>query len=271
MNSYNEQRWQDNYLQAKTFFETHGHFPSQKEDRRLYVWARQWWLGGGAGHYPDKARLLSDIGFACQTIKDYHDSLWLKNYHEAEAFYKKHGHFPTMKENSKLRSWVRAWWHCSARHNPQKAEMLRAIGYCYQSVEEHSDMLWYECYDKAKAFFQSNGRFPKKGEGGSLRNWATRWWRKSAADNPDKAYLLTSIGFTYQSVDEINEQKWTANYGAVLSFFRQHGHFPTRAEDMKLRLWADGWWRGTYLKNPQLHEKKAQLLKDAGFRYRGMD
>ena len=55
-----------NYLQCKAFFEVHGHFPKQKENKRLYGWAYQWWKNVYLKNpelYQDKADMLISIGF----------------------------------------------------------------------------------------------------------------------------------------------------------------------------------------------------------------
>lgn len=34
-------------------------------------------------------------------------------------------------------------------------------------------------------------------------------------------------------------------------------------------MWTMGWWKNTYLKNPELHQEKADMLLAIGFEYKG--
>lgn len=196
---YNEEHWMSRYREVVSYVERNGNFPRQKDNTRLYQWAAHWWRNTylqNPGQNNDKAQMLMDIGFKYRSGKELHDNMWMKNFNEAKAFYDEHGHFPTMRENKRLRSWVRVWWNSSADKHPDKVALLKTIGYVYETVEEHSEKLWMNCYERARVFFDKHGRFPRKGEGGNLRNWAVRWWRKSAQTQPEKAEMLGAIGFS---------------------------------------------------------------------------
>ena len=330
--------WDANYAEAKAFFDKNGHFPTQKENVRLCSWAWNWWYRGGPDKSPEKARLLEEIGFIFQTVEEYYDKKWWKNYAEAKAFFEEHGHFPTKKENVRLYSWARNWWKRTYLKNPElhqeKADMLTAIGFTYNSNDEiwiknyaeaktffdkyghfptekrvwarewwrntylkspkehqvkanmliaigfifrvrdvRNDELWMKIFEECKAFFEEHGDFPTQKENVRLCSWAWNWWKRTYLKNTElhqeKADMLTAIGYEYKTVDEINDGKWLECYKEAKAFFEEHGHFPTKKENVRLYRWAWRWWKDTYLKNPGLHQEKLDMLKNIGFEYKG--
>jgi len=68
----NEDVWMTNYLEAKAFFDKHGHFPTFSEIEKSKKWARQWWnniyLKNPAEHQ-QKAEMLLSIGFEFKDMK----------------------------------------------------------------------------------------------------------------------------------------------------------------------------------------------------------
>lgn len=270
-NRFNEERWMSNYSEALQYYKDTGGFPLQKDNLKLHQWASYWWRNVYLKNpelHQNKADMLTDIGFDYKSGSERCDLIWMKNYEEAKAFFDENGHFPTIRENKRIRSWVRTWWNTSADRHPDKVKLLQSIGYSYETVEQHSEKLWSECYEKAKTFFEQQGRFPKKGEGGNLRNWATRWWRKSAGIQPQKAKMLRDIGFSYMSVDEVYEQKWMEHYETACEFFHNNGHFPDRKENPMIDAWARTWWRESYLKYPEKNRQKVEMLTSIGFKFK---
>ena len=144
--------------------------------------------------------------------------------------------------------------------------MLRQIGYVYQSVAERNDEQWMKNYLQCKEFFDKNGHFPEKTDDIRLRNWVNRWWKKTAEQQPDKAEMLSQLGFRYKSNIEVADERWYANYTLAKDFFDKHGRFPLYKEDTKIHSWARMWWKNSYLKNPVANEEKAQKLRNIGYK-----
>ena len=131
--------WFDCYVEARTFIEVHGHFPTQKVGRRLNGWAMNWWRNiylKNPELYQDKADMLRAIGFEYICVDDVRNEKFMNNYQEAESFFNVHGRFPLKKENTKLRNWAMQWWRSAYLKNPElyqeKADMLTAIGFEYK-------------------------------------------------------------------------------------------------------------------------------------------
>ena len=271
-------RFMEKYQKAKKFYEEHGRFPTSKDDRLIYHWAFSWWRRvylENQGQHQKKAEMLTDIGFEYRTVDELNDNLWMKNYEEAKAFFEEHGHFPTCKEKNNLCAWAGNWWrkYClKPELYKEKADMLTSIGFEYQSKADQFDGIFMKNYEEAKSFFEEHGHFPTEKECEKLYAWAGNWWRssylKSSEKYQEKAEMLIAIGFEYQNKDERYNKMWIKNYEVVRMFYKQYGHFPTPKENRLLYQWAMKWWRRVYLKNPELHQKKADMLKALGFEYK---
>lgn len=191
---------------------------------------------------------------------------WNNNYALAKAFFDTHGHFPKRGEDVKLNRWAYKWWTTNYLKNPefyqQKADMLTAIGFDYQTWDRTVDVMWQKNFDECEAYFKEHGHFPTNKDNPRLNSWARAWWRRNYLDQPaeykQKADMLIAIGFNDMGV-------WGKRYQEARAFFDTHGHFPLHKENASVNNWARQWWTETYLKNPQLHQQKADLLTSIGF------
>ena len=198
---------------------------------------------------------------------------WNINYAEAKAFFDQHGRFPTYKENSILYHWANHWTKYYYQKNPElyqeKADMLAAVGFVYQSSKDRNDEMWMKNYTEAKTFFEEHGRFPKANDNKRLYQWCMAWWKRSYIKNPaineSKAQMLREIGFEHQANDERLINLWNENYTEAKAFFDQHGRFPASSQQQKLYDWAKNWWRINYLQKPELNQEKADMLLAIGF------
>ena len=248
-NKFNDYRknfdWNNNYAEAKAFFDEYGRFPSYKENQKLYNWANNWikyYYLNNPEQYQQKAEMLTAVGFVYQSSKDRNDGMWMKNYEEAKAFYDEQGHFPRSNENNRLYQWSMAWWTRSYLKNPEenevKAQMLGEIGFVYQPNEEKNFNLWWDNYEKAKAFYETNGYFPSYKDNQKLYDWARNWWKKAESEYTDelqeKIRLLKAVGFQgkeYKSRVETNDDLWMNNYNKAKTFYEENGRFPKANED----------------------------------------
>ena len=57
-----EEKWTENYLEAKELFEQNGHFPRYCENERLWRWAKTWCINSSSNN-PEKLKMLEEIGF----------------------------------------------------------------------------------------------------------------------------------------------------------------------------------------------------------------
>ena len=269
-----------NYEEAKTFVDEYGHFPTPKENKKIYSWANGWWRKTYLNNqelHQDKTDMLTDIGFKYQSMDDRNHKLFMNNYAEAKAFFDEHGYFPSKKENSTLNAWAGKWWKDTYLKNQElhqdKADMLTDIGFVYRVAEDKYNGMFMKNYEEAKTFVDEYGHFPTQKENKKIYHWAKTWWTRTYLKNQKlyqkKANMLKAIGFEYQTSKERNDSLWMKNYNECRAFVDKYGHFPTQKENKKLNVWAMTWWKRTYLKNTGKHQKKADMLTDIGFKYNG--
>ena len=179
--------------------------------------------------------------------------VWNNNYAEAKAFYDEHGHFPTHKENRKIRQWANVWWHKYSEQNPDKLQMLFNIG--FQAPDKWT--LWNKNYELAKAFYKKNGRGLKNSDDSKLYRYFRVWAGNCGKDHPERINLLLQIGIQYKITDTV----WDKNFNKAKAFFDARGHFPTRAENICIYEWARQWTHKQGKQHPDLMDK----LKSIGF------
>ena len=171
---YTDQVWKQKYLQAKAFFDVHGHFPRKRDDMHLYGWAVRWrgdvWRLDPARH-ARQGSLLESIGFTLKTGDDIRQDAWLDKYQQCKAFFDEHGHFPG-KRDGRLWLWAYTWYRDSSHRYPERVKMLEAIGFTPGGR-------WMRNFCACRAFFDRHGRFPHKRDDMHLYGWAVRWWRRS--------------------------------------------------------------------------------------------
>jgi len=229
-------------------------------------------------NFPDGINYTMDYGIMIDRFgEDLSNADWDKNYAEAKAFFEEYGHFPTEKENKRLYGWVRNWWKRTYLKNPEinkeKADMLTAIGFMCQSMDDFFDKKWMVNYEEAKVFFEEYGHFPTEKENFKIHRWGVKWWVRvfltDRKKNQEKADMLTVIGFVYKSKEDRYNKIWWKNYEEAKTFFEVHGHFPTAKENKRMYGWTRQWWTRVYLKNPEMHKEKADMLTAIGFEYKG--
>lgn len=178
---------------------------------------------------------------------------WQRNYAEAKAFFDEHGHFPTYKENSKLRQWANKIYKEMTRSGHNKKEQLRAIGY-----EPHEKWkLWNQNYAEAKRIYEETGHTPTYKAHPRLFKYFKHWMMNSGNLHPDRLAMLSNIGYKVDGHGHI----WQKNYAEAKAFFDRYGHFPTPQENIRLFMWARGWIQR------HAHEQPEQVdaLRQIGF------
>lgn len=244
---YNKDSWWNaRYEEAKRFYEEHGHFPSFEENRRISSWAFRW-MKANSDEDKQKAKMLCDIGWKSSGLRQ-----WKDYYNEAKTFFDENGRFPSKDENERLNKWVSEWFVKSSRKHPDKAMLLREIGY---TKTHHRIQSWEESYRQAKEHFDRTGHFPTAKENRKLRHWAATYVRRYQDKSPDKIQLLYEIGFE-------NTRSWDDNYRRAKVLFEKNGHFPTKSENFNLWSWAIRWKRKYEHQDP----KRMKMLRDIGFR-----
>lgn len=182
-----------NYKEAKAFFEEHGHFPTQRENKTLNQRFTSWWCRiylRNPYKYEEQAQMLRNIGY-----KNRRDNWWIK-YNKAVEFYNVHSHFPTLKEDKVIYNWARSWClNGGPDREPEKYQLLINIGYSYTSridVKNKRSVDWWNKYNQAELKFKKIGVFPKE-----FKSWAASWLCKNKKHSEYELRLnkLKNIGY----------------------------------------------------------------------------
>ena len=273
---FNNSDWFNNYSMAKEFFDTHGHFPTHKENHKIYQWVIQWWSRTyltNPQQHQDRAQMLVDIGYEYKSGMVANNKKWEGYFAKAKQYYEQYGMFP----KTSLHAWAVRWWREQYLNNPQKyqdwAERLLSIGFQYKSKQDMDNEAWAKNYEECNTFYHEYGHFPTKMTGTRLYAWAMNWYRKNGLKNPqihdEKIRLLRQIGFEYCSKDGVLDRTFERLYSEAAAFYKKNGHFPTKTENLSLRKGVVRWWTQYYLKSPEQHQEKADMLLAIGFEYKG--
>ena len=178
--------WHDNYAVAKDFYDRNGHFPTHKENRRIRQWANVWYHKY-AENNPDFLQSLLDIGYR---IPD-RWRLWDSNYRTARDFYITYGRALRPSDNQKVYRYFRVWAGNSGKDYPDRIRLLQEIGLDYKV----KDSAWERNFNRAKNFYDKNGRFPTHTDDIVLAEWARRWAGIKGKEHPEMLGRLASIGY----------------------------------------------------------------------------
>lgn len=178
--------WNDNYAEAKAFYETNGHFPTYKENRKLRQWARKIEKGVTLS-CRQRLQLLTEIGYEPRDRWE----LWENHYRQAKQTFELTGKAPTHTSCPEAFKYFKHWISNSGERHPERMERLAQIG--FRTVRE--DRIWEKNYSEAKSFFDTHNRFPTAKENVRLFMWARSWMQRYAKERPDLVALLGDIGF----------------------------------------------------------------------------
>ena len=117
-----EEIWEQKYREAKKIYEETGRFPKASHPSKLWDWADRWESKYGEND-PVRMKQLKEIGFTRKRV------YWKTMYLQAKEIFERTGHFPTRKENKKLRHWFILWRSVYGHKYPDKMRMLQEIGF----------------------------------------------------------------------------------------------------------------------------------------------
>lgn len=180
-------------------------------------------------------------------------SVWEENFQTARAFYKKNGHFPTPKENRRIRQWANVWFHKYSEQHPDKMEMLLSIG--YQIPDKWN--IWNKNYKLAKDFLVEHGRPMRHSDNNKVWRYFRVWACNSGKQHPERVRMLHEIGIVLKVTDSV----WQKNFDRAKAFYNVHGHFPTKKENIILYEWARQWEQRMGHDNPSMLD----MLKSIGY------
>ena len=181
-------------------------------------------------------------------------SAWDKNYEEAKAFYEEHGHFPTYRENRKLRQWALVFHHKYHGLQKEKFRKLKAIG--FEGADKWE--LWDKHFAIAKDIFFKTGKAPNYKVAKETYRYFVLWIINSGKRHPDRLDCLAAIGFrTGSGGGDI----WDKHYATAARFFEKNGRFPNHKDNAVVAEWARIW----VSKHGNEEPDKLEMLREIGY------
>ncbi|HEY1717781.1 MAG TPA: Helicase associated domain protein, partial [Verrucomicrobiae bacterium] len=228
--------WDVWFGKLKAFNERFGHCNVEQgweEDSALAAWVSAQRTHKNRGVlYPDRIRLLEELGFVWDFQTQKTQETWMRWYRELENYAREHGnpHVPRTHTNSKLASWV--WIQRIRRDKPygkspaltdEQITLLNKLGFLWDAREEK----WAERFEELKRFKEQHGHYDVEqveGEQGKLSSWVSvqRKQNSSGELKPERKAKLDSEGFQWETGGKI-EVNWQEMYEQLKTYHAEHG------------------------------------------------
>jgi superfamily II DNA or RNA helicase len=274
--------WDMWFGKLKVFKERFGHCNVEtdwEEDSALAGWVSAQRTRRNKGLlYPERIRLLDELGFVWDFQIQKAQATWMKWYHELETYVREHGnpHVVRSYANTKLASWV--WIQRQRRKGTikkngetrdlmttEQESLLDKLGFRWDAREEK----WTEQFEELKRFKDQHGHCEAgqvEGEKSKLAAWVTvqRSNNSSGKLQTERKAKLDSIKFQWTA--EGNELKWQEMYELLKTYHAEHGDadVPFRSkENRKLAAWVSH--QRQRKKTGGLENKEICLLEALGF------
>ena len=161
---------------------------------------------------------------------------WLKNYELLKQFKERYGRLPKNKDVYKginIGNWCN--YNISlfrlGKLSNEKIQMLKEVGFRFQTKEEKLYAIWIHHYELLKEFLEIFNRYPKSRE--KYKDIAIRSWMeknqqlyKNGKLSKDKINLLQKLPIPFPFITIQNRDIWNENYEAVKEYVKVHGELP---------------------------------------------
>ncbi len=269
-----ERYWEDNYADAKKYYEAHGNLDIPRgESQRLNSWIirqRQRYKSGEITK--EQYDRLSAIGMVWELLESFEIG-----YAYAEEYYKRNGNLDIPAEyvaddGYKLGHWYR---HVRAANRDKRLtdgerERLHAIGFEEQSVLVR---VWMGYYEKAKAYYESHGDLNinanyETEDGTKLGVWISgqRYAYSKKRLKLELIDLLEQIGMSWHR----DKSRWETGYACAEKYYGRHGTLNPTIEYMTDDGFALGCWVATQrnkYRTGKLNKTQIERLESLGIRW----
>lgn len=276
--------WDMWFGKLNAFKERFGHCNVEtgwEEDSALASWvgAQRTRLSKGL-LYPERIKLLDELGFVWDYQIQKTQETWMKWYRELENYVRQHGnpHIPRTHANTKLASWV---WIQRMRRNNNYAKalpltnehvaLLDKLGFYWNPHEA----IWVEQFERLREFKELHGHCEIGIEADAdkeLLTWMHSQRRLASRGKLDceRKAKLDSIGFKWSS--ETLGLKWREMYERLKQYYTVNGdaNVPDSWEkDSKLAKWVSS--QRSRKQRGQMSDKEVRLLDKLGITWKYRD
>lgn len=262
-----DENWLRWFQKLKLFKERFGHCnvdQHSEADAALGRWvSAQRTRRNNSKLYPERIRLLDELGFVWDFQAQMGQQTWMKWYRELETYARENGnpHVPARHANTKLASWV--WIQRSRRDKPyqkypplrnEQVALLEKLGFHWDARDEQ----WAARLEQLKHFKEQHGHCEVglvAGKDDDLLGWVRQQRSLQARGKLDieRKAQLDALGFPWTG--ETNDRRWDEMYEGLKNHHAQDGNadVPSRwNDDPKLAVWV----------REQRHRRKKHLITD---------
>lgn len=268
----------------KAFKERFGHCNVEtgwEEDPALAGWVSAQRTRRNKGMlYPERIRLLDELGFVWDFQNQKGQETWMKWYRELESYVREHGnpHVRRTHSNTKLASWV--WIQRQRRQGtherqgsltPEQVALLDKLNFRWEAHEEQ----WAENFEKLKTFVVEHGHCEVGLESNGdekLANWThrQRWLCKRGKLSAERKAMLETIDFKWNA--EAIDLKWREMFDSLKAYHAAQGDADVPngwKENKKLAAWVSH--QRERRKKDNLSAEQIELLDGMGFTWKSRD
>jgi hypothetical protein len=233
------------------------------------------WIGNQRSAYSKnklskkKIELLENIGMVWNTI----DTQWEDKYYFAKKYYKENGNLLipydyTVDDKINLGSWINTqrYAYKEKRLSKERIELLEKIGMVWSPY----DLMWYECYNLAKEYYEKNRNLLIPAtyvseDGKQLGLWLSRQRGLFKEQNltKDRIQLLEKIGMVWNPFDT----QWKEYYDLAKEYYNKNGNLLIPLDYILNNDIYLGNWIGTQRRNykdKKLSKEKIKQLEKIG-------
>jgi superfamily II DNA or RNA helicase len=268
--------WLEMLERLRQFKTKHGHCrvgleAEDTEDLQRWIYVQRHLLTIGKLPRERKA-LLDEIGYRWSG-EAVVDLKWREMYELLRAYHTEHGHADVpnrSKTHLKLASWV-SNQRARRKENLVSAEqiqLLDELGFTWQSRERGT---WEDRYQELIAFKAKHSHcnvpfeYEENSKLGKFVN-AMRSDKKRGELQPDRIKLLEQIGFKWNVLDKLGQEKWQTRYEELSEYKKHHGNcrVPTKwPVNPELGHWVSQQRQAK--KSGALHPERERMLNEIGF------
>lgn len=268
--------WLEYYEKLKKYVLKHQAIPDVKNNQNLYMWARNNrdnYIEGSLNE--NQKRLLDEINLHSL----FKSKTWEEWYQDVKAFYELADKLPTVHSEKQLGSWLNVQRQRGRKNelSDEEKKKLEAMSIIWDGDEAKKDR-WGEMFDKVKAFYEKNNRFPnfisEEGEK-QLYNWCQQQRQRQAGTASGgrtkpleewQVKKLEAIGFDFKPRGTAGlDENWEEKYQELEAFLKNKN-----LSELPSLINGDSNPLYRWLTNQKLEFRKGKLRSDRELKLRGL-
>ena len=267
---WHEERWQNQYLELKKFYDEHGHsvVPRRFGEKQLVIWVRTQrdvFKNGILSEY--RVQKLSELDF-CFNV---HDAIWMEKYEELKVYKALYGDTLIPKgcpSNPSLANWVcrqRMYYVGRLKEKSHlisdvRIALLEAIDFAWYPKEARRQMMSEELKEHHRISGRGTHPSPKEAR------WQMMFEELKEHHSVNRPAKVEACKNSWW-----HDERWQNQYLELKKFYDEHGHsvVARRFGEKELANWVRT--QRDFFKNGTLSEYRVQKLSELDFCFNVQD